>query len=70
MSLKYFFIVSLPRYSMLGFIMCMGIAMYLYSGGIYHMVSESGASLCPGSLCEDSGHKTVGYSFFKNFAIS
>lgn len=67
MNFRYFFIVTLPRYSMLSFILCVGIAMYLYSGGIYHMVSENGASLCPGATCQDSDHKTIGYSFFKNF---
>ena len=67
MNFRYFFIVTLPRYSMLSFILCVGIAKYLYSGGIYHMVSENGASLCPGATCQDSDHKTIGYSFFKNF---
>ena len=67
MSFRYFFIVILPRYSMLSFILCVGMAMYLYPGGVYHMVSESGGSLCPGSSCIDPNHHTTGYSFFKNF---
>ena len=67
MSLKYFFIVILPRYSMLGFITCVTIAMYLYPGGIYHMVSEGGKSLCPGASCVNLDHYTIGYSFLKNF---
>ena len=66
-SLERFFIVVLPRYSMIAFIACIAIAIKLYPGGIYHMVSETGARMCPGVSCIDPGHYTVGYSFFKNF---
>ena len=67
MNFRYFFIVTVPRYSMMIFIVSVGMAMYLYSGGVYHMVNENGASLCPGEACIDPHHNTSGYSFFKNF---
>ena len=66
-SLERFFLIVLPRYSMLAFIVCIGIAMKFYAGGIYHMVTETGASMCPGASCIDPDHYSVGYSFFKNF---
>jgi len=46
---------------------CVGMAMYLYPGGVYHMVAETGGSLCPGESCVDTKHHMEGYSFFKNF---
>jgi len=60
-------IVILPRLSMGGFLICITIAMFLYKGGIYHMVLENGLSQCPGSICTDAGHSTTGYLFNKNF---
>ena len=67
LSLSRFYIIVLPRFSMLVFIVCVLLSMYLYKGGIYHMVLESGVSMCPGASCTDDGHWTSGYLFFKNF---
>ena len=67
MDLRYFFIAIFPRYSMIFFIVCVSMAMYFYSGGIYHMVIETGGSSCPGSSCIDINHHTKSYSFSKNF---
>ena len=66
-NLEHLFIVKLPRYSMMIFILCIGVAMNVYPGGIYHMVGETGERMCPGVSCVDPGHHTIGYSFFKNF---
>ena len=52
---------------MIFFMACVGLAMYLYPGGIYHMVNPAGGSLCPGASCTDVQHYTNGYSFFQNF---
>ena len=65
LSLQKFFIVVLPRYSMLGFILCVILAMYLYPGGIYHYAL--GTHQCIIDSCQEKGHFTDGYLFFKNF---
>jgi hypothetical membrane protein len=66
-NISKFFIVQLPRISMLVFIVFVLLSMYLYKGGVYHMVLENGVSNCPGANCNDDGHWTTGYLFFKNF---
>jgi hypothetical protein len=66
LNLPRFFIIILPRILMIGFILCVLLSMYLYKGGIYHMI-EGGISTCPGASCTDDGHWTTGYLFFKNF---
>ena len=62
--LQKFFIVDFPRYSLLGFLICVITAMYLYPGGIYHY--ELGVRECA-EVCKKEGHHTVGYLFSKNF---
>ena len=62
-----FFIIYFPRLSMGVFLLCTVIAMCLYSGGVYHMISKSGESLCPGVSCVDIDHYTERYYFSKNF---
>ena len=66
-NLSKFFIIILPRFSIFIFMGCVLLSMYLYKGGIYHMVLDSGVSMCPGASCTDDGHWTSGYLFFKNF---
>ena len=66
LTLSRFFIITLPRILMIGFILCVLLSMYLYKGGIFHM-TEGGISTCPGVSCTDNGHWTTGYLFFKNF---
>jgi len=63
-ALQKFFIVDFPRYSLLGFLVCVIAAMYLYPGGIYHY--DFGTHECL-QLCQKEGHHTEGYLFFKNF---
>ena len=62
-----FFIYILPRFSVILFITLVLIAMELYPGGIYHMVNNSGKSMCPGESCLHPNHLTDGYLFSKNF---
>ena len=66
-SLEKLFVINLPRFSMIGFMFCVIVSMYLYKGGIYHMISSDGLPMCPGESCVDEGHLTDGYLFFKNF---
>lgn len=62
-----FFIYVLPRFAVISFIAMVVIGMKLYPGGIYHMVSSSGQSMCPGESCTHPNHLTSGYMFSKNF---
>ena len=64
-TLQKFFIVDFPRYSLLGFLLCVIAAMYLYPGGIYHY--ELGIREACAEVCTKEGHHTEGYLFFKNF---
>ena len=66
-SLEKLFVIKLPRFSMIIFMFCIIISMYLYKGGVYHMISSDGIPMCPGENCIDEGHWTNGYLFFKNF---
>ena len=66
-SLEKLFVINLPRLSMIGFMFCVLMSMYLYKGGVYHMISADGIPMCPGNSCIDEGHWTEGYLFFKNF---
>ena len=66
-SLQKLFVINLPRFLMIGFMFCVLMSMYLYKGGVYHMISADGIPMCPGNSCIDEGHWTEGYLFFKNF---
>jgi len=66
-SLEKLFVINLPRFLMIGFMFCVLMSMYLYKGGVYHMISADGIPMCPGNSCIDDGHWTEGYLFFKNF---
>ncbi len=66
-SLEKLFVIKLPRVSMIVFMSCVLMTMYLYEGGVYHMISSDGLPQCPGENCVDQNHWTDGYLFSKNF---
>ena len=66
-SLEELFVIKVPRFSTIGFLFCIVMSMYLYKGGVYHMISGDGIPMCPGDSCVHEGHLTERYLFFKNF---